>query len=1090
MRFSPSVSLLALLLCCAPDTWAASPSVAARPYLLELAEPPAVVVFAERLAAEHRQGAPSGTAHLRAVGASRERIASIRQSQAALLSELTSRLPASRVLGSTQRVYNGVLLLAQRDAMGTLAGLPGVAKVHEVMPKRRTNSTSVPFLGTPQAWESFGVTGAGVRVGIIDSGIDYLHTVLGGSGLATDYTTNDTTTLGEPFFPSPKVVAGWDFVGDGYDASSADPMQQIPQPDPDPMDCNGHGTHVAGTVAGFGTLADGSTYPGPFDASIPFGTLGIGPGMAPEAELVALRVFGCSGETAVVELALEWAVDPDGDGDFADRLDVVNLSLTGPFATADDPTAIAATNAVAAGVMVVASAGNEGDQHFAVGSPAVGDGVLAVAATWDDDPIFPSRGVRVESPPSLAGTHQAGGAGFGPPLVAPITGPAERADPPDACTPLLNPAAEIDGHVAVIDRSDACTFVTQVRHAQQAGSSGALAVVIVNDRDGLVGLPNDGTGGDIVIPPLMLRQVAGQAIVGALDGRVELTLAPVLLGDMFASFSSRGPRRADQALVPQVAAPGVAITSARVGNGTDGGTGASILSGTSMAAPHVAGAAALLRQARPDWEPAALAAALAQTGGDVSFDPEGTPPLMSPARMGAGRLRPAAALATEVVAFDDASPGRSGLGFGIVEVERGAVVEVERSLRIENRGATTAGFTVALRLQDPVPGVVGSFPDGDAVLVAAGSASALRLRLELDGSALRHVRDPTLDASTFAFPRHWQGEVAGWIELEPVAGAGEVLRIPFHVAPRPVAATTASTKVALRQPSDVLLPLVGEGLPGGDDATLDELSRLTVLELQHQAAEPIEPLTLSHVGVGSDVFATGELSQSRLFFGLASSTPWSTPHGVVAEVLIDTDRDGFANYLLGHSDRGTQQFGFVTDAFVGVLHDLAQGTSTVQPPLALLPPDQGTTRPLESRIMVLVASVAELGLAPGASLFDYAVTLSPRTGGGSIADAIVASERRGTLAMPPEVLTWDPATPGLSFAGGWDGAPLWPDLGDTVIPGDFDPEAFADHHSLGILLLHHHHPVASQVETLIPDQLTPGLIFADGFESGDTSAWR
>ena len=1073
----------------APRAQGGAPTPTLRPFLLELAELPAALAFAESLNSERRLGIPAAEARLRATATARARIGAIEQTQETVLAELTRRLPTTRVVGRIQRVYNGIMVLADPESRAILERIPGVVAVHAVVPKRRTNSTSMPFLGTPAVWGSLGFTGAGMRVGILDSGIDYLHTAFGGSGLAVDYAANDTTALGEPFFPSFKVVAGWDFVGDSYDAASPDPMQQIPQPDPDPMDCNGHGTHVAGTVAGFGTLADGSTYPGPFDDTTPFGALGIGPGMAPEAELVALRVFGCSGDTAVVELALEWAVDPDGDGDFSDRLDVVNLSLTSPFATADDPTALAATAAVAAGVVVVASAGNEGDQHFAVGSPATGDGVLAVAATWDDDPIFPSRGVRVESPPSLAGAHQAGGAGFGPPLVGPVTGPAVRASPADACSPLINTAAEIDGHIAVIDRSVACTYVTQVRHAQQAGESGALGVVMVNNRDGLEGLPNDGTGGDITIPPLMVRRLAGQAIVAALDGRVELTLTPMLLGDMFASFSSRGPRRGDQALAPQVAAPGVAITSARVGNSTDGGMGASILSGTSMAAPHVAGAAALLRQARPDWEPAAVAAALAQTSGDVSFDPEGTPPVMSPARMGAGRLRPTAALATEVVVFDAENPGRLGLGFGPIEVEGDAVVTVDRTLRIENRGATTAGFTVALRLQEPMSGVTASLPDGSAVLVAAGGSSNVRLRLAIEGAALRHTHDPTLDASTFGFPRHWQSEVAGWVELEPVAGATETLRVPFLAAPRPVATTTAATAVALRQPSEVLLPLTGRGLPGGGDPTLDERSRLTVLELQQEISGPSDDFTVTHVGVGSDFFATGDLATSRLFLGLASSTPWSTPHGVVAEVLIDTDRDGFADFRLDHSDRGSEQFGFVTDAFVGVLHDLALGTSTVQPPLALLPPDQGTTRPLGSRTMVLVVSVAELGLAPGASLFDYAITLRARTATGAIARG-GAFHAEGGPAMPAEVLTWDPTTPGLSFAGGWDGAPLWPDIDDMVIPGTFDPQAFADHQSLGILLLHHHHPVATQVETLDPAQLVPSALFADGFESGDTSAWR
>src|SRR5205823_4730002 len=96
------------------------------------------------------------------------------------------------------------------------------------------------------------VSGTNIKVGIIDTGIDYIHTDFGGTGLKADYDRNDTTAVTETgtLFPSAKVVGGYDFVGDDYNANSN--ATSIPQPDPDPMDCNEHGTHVAGTTAGFG----------------------------------------------------------------------------------------------------------------------------------------------------------------------------------------------------------------------------------------------------------------------------------------------------------------------------------------------------------------------------------------------------------------------------------------------------------------------------------------------------------------------------------------------------------------------------------------------------------------------------------------------------------------------------------------------------------------------------------------------------------------------------------------------------------------------------------------------------------------------
>ena len=97
------------------------------------------------------------------------------------------------------------------------------------------------------------------------------------------------------------------------------------------MDCGGHGSHVAGTVGGSGVRSDGTPFPGPYDGNVPFSSLRIGPGVAPKASLYALRVFGCSGSTGLVTQALEWAIDPNKDGDFSDHLDVVNMSLGSEF---------------------------------------------------------------------------------------------------------------------------------------------------------------------------------------------------------------------------------------------------------------------------------------------------------------------------------------------------------------------------------------------------------------------------------------------------------------------------------------------------------------------------------------------------------------------------------------------------------------------------------------------------------------------------------------------------------------------------------------------------------------------------------------
>src|SRR3712207_3673466 len=169
----------------------------------------------------------------------------------------------------------------------------------------------------------------------------------------------------EGVFPSAKVVGGVDFVGDAYDA---DTPGSVPVPDPNPLDCNGHGTHVAGTAAGYGVNTDGTTFRGDYASLDPF-SLRIGPGMAPNAKLYALKVFGCEGTTDATIPAIEWAVDPNGDGSPADHLDVINVSLGSDFGLADTAEAMAVDEAVQAGVLAVLSAGNAGDVYDVGGSP-------------------------------------------------------------------------------------------------------------------------------------------------------------------------------------------------------------------------------------------------------------------------------------------------------------------------------------------------------------------------------------------------------------------------------------------------------------------------------------------------------------------------------------------------------------------------------------------------------------------------------------------------------------------------------------------------------------------------------------------------
>ncbi|HEU5014856.1 MAG TPA: S8 family serine peptidase [Roseiflexaceae bacterium] len=369
--------------------------------MIELADEPAAPLFARaRDAAMALGGSHRAHAVAQATVAARAQLARIDAAQQELLPEL-ARLNAT-TLFRTQRVYNGMAVQASADALLQIARMPGVVAIHPLPSVRLTNASSVPFIGAPQVWGgTAAATGKNIKIGIIDTGIDYIHTDFGGSGRTDDYVRNDTTIITDTpaLFPSAKVAGGYDFVGDAYDSISSAPAQNVPHPDPDPMDCQGHGSHVAGTAAGMGVNnSDGATYAGPYNNALDFSTFRVGPGVAPEATLYALRIFGCGGSASsdVVSEAIEWAVDPNKDGDFSDRLDVINMSLGASAGGSLDTQSVASDNAAKLGVVVVASTGNDGDNYTIASSPGNAPRVLSVAATGETTPdtlaSFSSRG--------------------------------------------------------------------------------------------------------------------------------------------------------------------------------------------------------------------------------------------------------------------------------------------------------------------------------------------------------------------------------------------------------------------------------------------------------------------------------------------------------------------------------------------------------------------------------------------------------------------------------------------------------------------------------------------------------------------------
>jgi subtilisin family serine protease len=453
-------------------------------------------------------------------------------------------------------LWNGLSVRVDPGDLGKLLRLPGVSAIYPMtqIPLPTTETvyepellTALSLTGADIAQSSLDLSGAGVRVGIIDTGVDLDHPDLGGSGV------NGGTS-----FPSSRIVAGYDFVGDAFTGTNT------PQPDDNPDDCYGHGTHVAGIIGANGTVK----------------------GVAPGVVFGAYRVGGCSGNTTsdILIAAMERAL--------ADGMRVVNMSIGSAFGWPQYPEAQAAKRLVDQGIVVVASTGNEGSYGlYAAAAPAVGEKVIGVAS-FNNSYINHTPAFSITPDNRLVGYFRASGAPA-PPLSGtfPLARTGLPTSPSDACT-ALTPASLL-GKVALINASG-CTYYTKTRNARTAGAAGVI-IYGPNLSISVSGSPA------ISIPVVAIALVDGLEInnriasgAASMTWTNEFTSVPAPYGGLISSYSSWG-LTADLDLKPDIGAPGGYIYSTYPLE-KGGYTG---MSGTSMASPHVVGAVALLLEAKP-----------------------------------------------------------------------------------------------------------------------------------------------------------------------------------------------------------------------------------------------------------------------------------------------------------------------------------------------------------------------------------------------------------------------------------------------------------------------------------------------------------
>ncbi|WP_117211428.1 S8 family serine peptidase [Allorhizocola rhizosphaerae] len=583
--------------------------------------------------------------------------------------------------GKRLGLINGVAMTASDSE---IKQLKGVRAVWPDAPVKAHVDVSTSLIGATEVREKHNATGRGVRVAVIDTGVDYTHPDLAG-----------------------RVVKGYDFANG----------------DADPMDDHGHGTHVAGIIAGMAAAPGGVT------------------GVAPEATIVAYKVLNDrgSGYTSDIVAAIEAAA--------SGQADVINLSLGGP-GDGSDPMSLAAKAASQRGVVVVAAAGNAGPYRDSVSSPAVADSVIAVGASTSNLRM-PSAYLGNGLLQTWRGAHSAN------PPGSPVT--AEVVHVPDWAT-----APDVRGKIVRFE-----TFVPRVKQdltswdielAREAETRGAIALL-----GGFPGTVQNGpsikadagvrvkASGDLLVMDRLVVLGMDQTQYDEMTrllaaGPVRVTIKGEDVTDQIAPFSSRGPSPSF-GLKPDLVAPGVEIRSTIPTALFE--PGQYRLSGTSMAAPHVAGAAALLRQLNPGQSPAEIHSRLVNSSKSLSGTEVGS--------RGAGRLDVAGAANATLTASPPV------LSFGLADLST-RDVGASRRLTVRNTGSR-------------------------AVLARLGTGSR-DVRVSREWVLLPAGRATTVTVTVRADNPHADTTIEGLVTVTPLLG-GPAIRVPYLLVVRPLVVQTS-----------------------------------------------------------------------------------------------------------------------------------------------------------------------------------------------------------------------------------------------------------------------------------------------------------
>ncbi|WP_069110503.1 S8 family serine peptidase [Jiangella alba] len=551
----------------------------------------------------------------------------LEEAQAELVTRIDDEIGrAPEVAFTYTYALNGIAVELTKDEALAVAELPGVTSVTVDVERELHTDVGPEWIGAPALWDGSGTPaaddtgtkGEGVVVGVIDTGInpanpsfaDVVPVAEGGDGYDHTNPLGAGTYVGvcDPANPAhipdwgcnDKLIGAWDFTSvDGTN----------------PYDNDGHGSHTASTSAGNQVTATTFSAEG---TEHEFSATRTIKGVAPHANVIAYdacNATGCPGSATLASI----------NQAIADGVDVINYSIGSPSASPDpwsDTDSVAFLNARAAGVYVASSAGNEGPGAATTGSPGDVPWLTAVGA------VQHNRQWQAEVQNLTADGGATLPAIRGQAFSAATSGTFALVDAADLDNPLclagdFPAGTDFTGQIVICDRGEN----GRVEKGQIIGALGAEGFILANDEASGTSLNADPhaipavhvTYADGVALKAWMASVTGEK--ASLSGGLEVISDD--LGDIMASFSSRGPNRAVELISPAVSAPGVDVLAANgVGNDVSWG----FISGTSMASPHVAGSYALLKALHgDDWSPAEAQSALMSTSVTEVTDNDGTP---------------------------------------------------------------------------------------------------------------------------------------------------------------------------------------------------------------------------------------------------------------------------------------------------------------------------------------------------------------------------------------------------------------------------------------------------------------------------------